>query len=98
MSRHGENFRLAPTLLFAFLLISAQLAAALHAFEHDSGTPQNNVCATCIAAGQLASACVDSPQSISLPPPLTVYAIAETVNLAVTHHCVVRQRGPPTVA
>ena len=44
-----DKSRLLPGLLLAALLIAAQGALALHAFEHDPGAPQGKVCGTCIS-------------------------------------------------
>ena len=90
------NTRLLPGLLLAALLIGAQSAIVLHAFEHDPGTPLGKVCGTCITAGQLAAGSVDSHAGESLPPFRQPYVPTESRGFESTHTAPARQRGPPT--
>jgi hypothetical protein len=65
--------RLLPGLLLAALLIGAQGALALHAFEHDPGAPQGKVCTTCITASQLNAGSVDTLTGDALEPALQIF-------------------------
>lgn len=88
---------LLPNVLLVGLLIAGQFGAVLHAFEHEVGTPQNTVCATCIAAEQLSAGCIDE-QAVShiqvAPQRLAIFARRHVQS---TNALVVRQRGPPTL-
>ena len=81
--------------VFAVLLIAAQGALALHAFEHDPGAPQGKVCGTCVTASQLAAGSVDSHAGESLPPSKQLFVPAAHRGFESRHAVPVRQRGPP---
>ena len=87
-----------PAAAMAIFLVAAQAFVAAHALEHDAGNAQKPVCATCVAAGQLAAAAVDSGPapagSISAPS----LRAAPEYRAAAIHALVARQRGPPVPA
>jgi len=82
--------------MLATLLAGAQWGALVHGFEHKVGTPQIQVCTTCVAASQLGAACIDVPvtaEALSLYPVLNANA-ARSIK---SHHALAaRQRGPPS--
>jgi hypothetical protein len=87
--------RLMPSLLVAALLIAAQGALAMHAFEHDPGTPQGKVCATCVTASQLAAGSVDMHAGDSPEPAPQQFIPTAGRGYESVHTAPVRQRGPP---
>ena len=90
-----NKLRLIHLLLTAFL-VAAQWGALVHALEHDVGTPQNQVCTTCVAASQLVSACVDTSVTMESVSPYFVRNTESTKDIKPIHALVARQRGPPT--
>lgn len=88
--------RLLPGLLLAALLIGAQGALALHAFEHDPGAPQGKVCTTCITASQLNAGSVDTLTGDALEPALQIFIPTARRGFEIAHSAPVRQRGPPS--
>jgi hypothetical protein len=88
--------RLLPGLLLAALLIGAQGALALHAFEHDPGAPQGKVCTTCITASQLNAGSVDTLTGDALEPALQIFISTARRGFEFVHSVPVRQRGPPS--
>ena len=95
MRRFCDKRALVPSVLLAFLLLAAQFAGLAHAYEHDASAPQNQTCTSCIAASQLASACVDIPATTDAEAPgLSRYTLQE-IEFESPHVIVVRQRGPP---
>lgn len=88
--------RLLPGLLIAVLLIGAQVAAVLHAFEHEPGAPQGKVCGTCVTAGQLAAGSVDSHAGDALEPARHLFVPTASCGFDSAHTVPVRQRGPPS--
>lgn len=89
------NTRLLPGLFVTVLVIAAQGALALHAFEHDPGAPQGKVCGTCVTAGQLAAGSVDTSAGESLLPSRQRFVPAAKRGFESRHATPVRQRGPP---
>jgi hypothetical protein len=87
---------LLPALLLAALLIGAQGALALHAFEHDPGAPQSKVCTTCITASQLAAGSVDTPITDAPEPVRQLFIPAATRGFDSAQSTTARQRGPPS--
>jgi hypothetical protein len=89
--------RLRPaSLLLAIVVLIAQTGALVHAYEHDPGSPQTQVCATCIAGHAVGSACVDSMPHcrIQIDKPVAVFeriSTANSIDLPLA-----RQRAPPT--
>ncbi len=95
MRRFRDNSALGPSVLLALLLLAAQFSGLAHAYKHDASAPQNQTCTACIAASQLASACVDKPATTDQEAPgLSRYTIQE-IEFESRHAIVVRQRGPP---
>ena len=88
--------RLLPGLFFATLLIAAQAALALHAFEHDPGAPQGKVCTACVTASQLAAGSVDTPINDAPEPARQLFIPAATRGFESAQSIPVRQRGPPS--
>lgn len=87
--------RLLPGLLFAALLIGAQAAVVLHAFEHEPGAPQGKLCGACVTAAQLAAGSVDSHTAEALEPARQQFVPAASRGFVSSHTAPVRQRGPP---
>lgn len=46
--------------LLVMLLVITQTAAIAHAYEHDPGAPQDQLCAFCVAASHVLTGCADS--------------------------------------
>lgn len=97
MIRLKANSRLAANLLLALLLFAAQTVALGHQYDHDIGVPQNQVCASCVTASLLASACVDAPSLAATPAkvPVIEHFLLDTPHAVDVP--VVRQRGPPVI-
>lgn len=92
MSRQSGTL---PNLVLALILVAAQSVVSAHVLQHETGSAQNQVCTSCVAANQLGAATVDNGM---------VYAISvsthEHVEASVTffdsiHTLTIRQRGPP---
>lgn len=83
-------------LLLAAFLVAAQWGALAHAFEHKAGTPQKQVCATCIAASQLGFACIDTQLNAEPLPSYPVLNTDSTEETKSRHTLTARQRGPPS--
>ena len=88
--------RLLPGLFLAALLIGAQGALALHAFEHDIGAPPGKVCGTCVTASQLAAGSIDSHAGDALEPVPQLFIPTASRGFESVHTAPVRQRGPPS--
>jgi hypothetical protein len=84
--------------VLAALLVTAQLGAVVHAFEHEPGTPQAKVCATCVAATNLGAATVGQPSTLLLAPGRFVFAPATVTAVLSVSLPAARQRGPPLPA
>ena len=89
--------RLLPGLFFAALLIAAQGALALHAFEHDPGAPQGKVCTTCVTASQLAAGSLDTHAGDLPEPAPQLFIPATTCGFESAQSTPARQRGPPAI-
>ena len=88
--------RLLPGLFLAALLIAAQGALALHAFEHDPGVPPGKVCGTCVTASQLSAGSIDSHAGDTLEPARQLPIPTASRGFDSVHTAPVRQRGPPS--
>ena len=88
--------RLLPGLFLAALLIGAQGVLALHAFEHDPGTPQGKVCPTCVTASQLTAGSVDTHAGDAPEPVRHLFIPTASRGIDSLHAAAVRQRGPPS--
>ena len=89
--------RLLPGLFFAALLIAAQGALALHAFEHDPGAPQGKVCTACVTASQLAAGSLDMHAGDLPEPAPQLFVPVATRGLESAPSTPARQRGPPAI-
>jgi hypothetical protein len=94
--RSDNTIRLLPGLLLAALLVGAQGALALHAFEHEPGTPQGKVCTTCVTATQLDAGSVDILTGDAPEPVRHVIIPTASRGFGSVHTATVRQRGPPS--
>jgi len=83
-------------LLLTTLLVAGQAGAALHALQHHAGTPQGQVCSTCVTVAQLGAASVDNPIAENLEPPSVSHDSVAVPASRSRHVLVARQRGPPT--
>lgn len=90
-----NNSRLIQNLVLAIFLVGAQWGVLVHAFEHDAGSPQNQVCTTCVAASQLGFACIDTPVMMEVAQPNHVQNTEHAKGIHSVHVLVARQRGPP---
>lgn len=84
------------SLALALLLLIAQAGALAHAYAHEPSNLQSKICATCIAAESLSSACIDtiSPsEALDCRP-----ASGQKTKPALfsVHIPLARQRSPPT--
>jgi hypothetical protein len=95
MSRLRDKSALVPSLLLALLLLGAHAASLAHAYQHEPGTPQNKTCTLCIAASQLASACVDTHACASVEIHQASRSASQDIDFDTLHTITVRQRGPP---
>ena len=84
-----------PGIAVALLLVAAQSVAAMHDLRHESGTAQNRVCTTCVAASQLSSATVDTGTMQPAPDTGTEFHADAISSFDSIHRLVPRQRGPP---
>lgn len=91
-----KKTRLLPGLFLAALLIGAQGALALHAFEHEPGTPQGKVCATCVTATQLDAGSVDTHTGDAPEAVRHLFIPTASRGFDSVHTAPVRQRGPPS--
>ena len=87
---------LLPGLFIAALLIGAQGALVLHAFEHDPGAPPGNVCGACVTASQLNSGSIDSYTGDALEPAPQLFIPTASRGFETVHTAPARQRGPPS--
>lgn len=89
--------RVATYLVLALLLVVAQTIALAHAYQHEAGSPQQQICSSCVSASQLSSACIDSGETLEITAsPAELIATAQTVPVS-RHTLVTRQRGPPSL-
>jgi len=95
MRRFRDKRALVPSVMLAFLLLAAQFAGLAHAYEHDASAPQNQTCTSCIAASQLASACVDIPTTTCAKLPGLSRSATQNIEFESFHTIISRQRGPP---
>jgi hypothetical protein len=87
---------LLPGLFVSALLIAAQGALALHAFEHDPGAPQGKLCGTCVTGSQLAAGGVDTHADEALLEfARHPFFPSASRGFESVHTAGVRQRGPP---
>lgn len=94
MNSRRASLRL-PQLALALLLLAGQLAAIVHAFEHDPGAAPSQACASCITAAQLGSAAVADQAAADLPPASFSLAVDAPAAFLSANKPAIRQRGPP---
>lgn len=95
MCQDRRSPRIAANAMLAVFLIAAQWGAVVHAFEHEAGTPLNQVCTTCVAASNLSAACIDSPTMVVAAPAYSVIDVTVNAEFTSRHSLTTRQRGPP---
>ena len=95
MIRLGFKSETMPGVLLAVLLIAAQSLALAHLIEHEAGALQSQACTTCVAANQLASACVDASSDSEIRPLAAGLRGSAVFAAESVHALVARQRGPP---
>jgi hypothetical protein len=86
---------LPANLLLVILLTGAQSGALVHAFQHDSGTLQNQACAICVTVSQLDSGCIDALATTDIEGCYSCRTIARAAKLTSLHTLAANQRGPP---
>ncbi len=96
MSIVRQNFKKPLSVLLALIFLAAQTGALAHAYEHDLGRPQAQVCSTCIAGHSLSSACVGSVAHIDFQQYNAAVSIERTPVPNTIHLPLARQRAPPT--
>ena len=82
--------------LLAIAFLAAQIGVFAHAYEHDPGSPQAQVCLICVAGHSLSSACVASTVHIEFQHCNTGVSIERTSVPDTIHLPYARQRAPPT--
>ena len=80
----------------AIIFIAAQTGALAHAYEHDPGSPQVQVCSICIGGHSLGSACVASTVHVDIQHFNLGVSIERTSVPGTIHLPHARQREPPT--
>ena len=77
------------------LLVAAQTGALAHAYEHDPGTLQDTTCASCVTAGELTSACLDSGVVADIRALHSSLETDQQIPIESIATLSARQRGPP---
>jgi len=91
-----QNCKMPLSVLLAIIFLAVQTGALAHAFEHDPGSPQAQVCSICIAGHSLSSACVASTVHIEYQHCSAGVNIDRTPVPNTIHLLLARQRAPPT--
>jgi hypothetical protein len=91
-----QNCKRPLSVLLAIIFFAAQTGALAHSYEHDPGSPQAQVCSTCIAGHSLSSACVASTAHIEFQHCNAGVIIEQTPVPNTIHLPLARQRAPPT--
>lgn len=84
------------SILLAAVLLIAQTGALAHTYEHDPGSPQEQVCSTCIAGQAVGSACVDSTPHFEIKANESAAGPQKLSTVVSIHTPLARQRAPPT--
>jgi hypothetical protein len=92
-----QNRKRPLSVLLAIIFLAAQTGALAHAYEHDPGSPQAQVCLICVAGHSLSSACVASTVHIEFQHCNTGVSIERTSVPDTIHLPYARQRAPPTL-
>ena len=82
--------------LLAMAFLAAQIGVFAHAYEHDPGSPQAQVCSICVAGHLLGSACVGSTAHIEFQHYSAGVSVERTPVPDKIHLPLARQRAPPT--
>ena len=96
MSIVSQKCKKPLSVLLAIIFLAAQTGALAHAYEHDPGSPQAQVCSICIAGHSLSSACVASTVHIEFQHCITGVSIERPPLPDTIHLPHARQRAPPT--
>ncbi len=96
MSIVRQNCKRPLSVLLAIIFLAAQLGALAHAYEHELGRPQIQVCSTCIAGHSLSPACVGATAHIEFQQYNADVSIERTSVPNTIHLPLARQRAPPT--
>jgi hypothetical protein len=91
-----EHCRRPLSVLLAIIFIAAQSVALAHEYEHDPGSPQAQVCSTCIAGHSFSSTCVASAMHIEFDHCNGGVSIERTFVPDIVQLPLARQRAPPT--
>ncbi len=91
-----QNCKNPLSVFLAIIFLAAQTGALAHAYEHDPGSPQAQVCSICIGGHSLSSACVASTVHIEFQHCNTGVSIERTPVPDTIHLPHARQRAPPT--
>jgi len=81
--------------MLAIFLLIAQTGALAHAYEHDPGSPQEQVCSICIAGQAVGSGCVDSSPHFEFPSYRSPADAALITAYSSIRTPLARQRAPP---
>jgi hypothetical protein len=96
MRRIHLRSTLFPNLLLAGFLVAGQWGALVHAFKHEAGKSQTQVCATCVAASQLGFACIDTSPAPDAIPSYSILTVDSADKIDSVDTPTARQRGPPS--
>lgn len=96
MSIVPQNCKGPLSALLAIIFLAAQTGALAHAYEHDPGSPQAQVCSACIAGHSLGSACVESNAHMEFRQHNAGVSIKVAPAPDTIHLPLARQRAPPT--
>jgi len=91
-----QNCKKPISVLLAIILLIAQTGALAHAYGHDPGKPQSQICSTCIAGHAVGSACVDSTPHFEIQAYKSAAGIDRVSALSSIEVPLARQRAPPT--
>ena len=95
MDRVGRKHWRVTSALLVVLLMVAQTTAAAHAYAHDPGSLQETACATCVTAGELESACLDSGVVVDVRVFHSCLEAGQQLPVESIPTLSARQRGPP---
>lgn len=91
-----QNCRRPLSFLLAIIFLTAQTGALAHAYEHEPGSLQAQVCSACIAGHSLNSACVASTAHIEFQQDNAGVSAERALVPHTIHLPLARQRAPPT--
>ena len=96
MSIVSQKYKKPLSVLLAIIFLAAQTGALAHAYEHDPGSPQAQVCSICIAGHSLSSVCVASTVHNEFQHCNTGVSVERAPVQNTTYLPHARQRAPPT--